>query len=117
MRRFTSSGTRSSKHRLPASIWKTGILLRAAINADKALFVSPRINTPVRLVLLEDLIRFGEDLAYLVAERIGLNAEMNIRRSYLQIADENIAEAFVIILARVHGYMLAVLVEDLHNET
>ena len=60
---------------------------------------------------------FGKDLAYLRAERIGLDAEMNIRRAHLKIADEDIAEAFVVILARVHRNVLAVLVEDLHNET
>ena len=43
-RRFFSSGTSQSKQRLPASMWKTGTLLRAAATAANPLFVSPRIR-------------------------------------------------------------------------
>ena len=45
MRRLSSSGTRSSKQRLPASMWNTGILRRLQAIADRQLLVSPRIST------------------------------------------------------------------------
>ncbi len=45
MRRLTSSGTLSSKQRLPASMWKTGIPIRLAMITDRALFVSPSTST------------------------------------------------------------------------
>jgi hypothetical protein len=71
----------------------------------------------VGFVFLENLVSFGKDLAYLHTERIGFYSEMNIRGADLEIANEDIAQTFVVILAGMHCYMLAVLVEDLHNET
>ena len=43
--RFFSSGTRQSKQRLPASMWKIGISFRAAATAERPLFVSPRMSS------------------------------------------------------------------------
>ena len=45
IRRLTSSGTRSSKQRLPASMWKTGIPSRLATTRTCALSVSPRTSS------------------------------------------------------------------------
>lgn len=39
--RLSSSGTRRSKQRLPASMWKMGILRRFAERTASAVFVSP----------------------------------------------------------------------------
>jgi hypothetical protein len=45
IRRLISSGTRKSKQRLPASMWKTGTLRRFAAIAARPLLVSPRISS------------------------------------------------------------------------
>ena len=41
---------------------------------------------------------------------------MNVRRPNIKVLDENIAQVFVVILARMHRDMFAVLVKDLHHE-
>ena len=53
MRRLISSGTRKSKQRLPASMWKIGILRRlAAIDRQAAVGVA-QDQQRIGLVLLE----------------------------------------------------------------
>jgi hypothetical protein len=41
---------------------------------------------------------------------------MDVRLTNAQISNENIAETFVIVLAGVDGYMIAVRIEDLHHQ-
>ena len=48
---FVSSGTRISKHLLPASKWNIGIFLFLAEITDKQLFVSPKTKNASGLKL------------------------------------------------------------------
>src|SRR5688500_5367693 len=42
---------------------------------------------------------------------------MNIRRPHTKVANKNIAQAFVVILPCVNGYVFAILIQYLCNET
>ena len=64
----------------------------------------------------DHFVAFCYDLPDLVGERGRLDPEMLVRRSYLKIADKDVAQTFVVILTRVHGYVLAMLVEHLHHQ-
>ena len=58
----------------------------------------------------------GLYLSELIGKIICPYSEMNVGRSYLEVPDENVTEAFVIILARVHRNMFAMLIENFHDQ-
>jgi hypothetical protein len=70
-----------------------------------------------RLISFHLIIYLAQDLTGLVAKAFRPDAQMYIRCSHLEIADKNIAQRFVVILAGVDGRVFGVLVENLENQT
>jgi hypothetical protein len=59
----------------------------------------------------EYLVDLAQYLADLFAKRFGLDAKMNVRCSYLEIADEYVAQALVVVLTSVYGDVFAMLIK------
>ena len=101
-RRFTSSGTRSSKQRLPASMWKTGTPRRFATYAESALSVSPRTSSLSGAYSVQQRVDRGEDLPDPVGEPVAGDAEEPVGRADAELVEEDVAQRRVEVLAGVH---------------
>ena len=64
-----------------------------------------------RVLSPEKLVHLQNYLAKLLGKGFGPYAEMNIRRTDLELPDKNIAEVLFIILPGMHSNMLGVLVQ------
>ena len=71
----------------------------------------------IGFLICKDFVALRHDLANLFAKGFRCYSKVNVRRANFEILDENIAQAFVIILTCVNRNMFAMLVEDLHHQT
>lgn len=71
----------------------------------------------IRFLNFKQCIDLRQDLTDLFAEAIRDDSEMMVGCADFEIADEDVAQALVVILARVYGYVFAMLVEQTHYQT
>lgn len=68
-------------------------------------------------MFIQNSIAFSYDLPDLICKRGRTDAEMYVGRADLKVSNEDIAQAFIKILSGMYGDMLAMLIEQPHNET
>ena len=87
--RFFSSGTRQSKQRLPASMWKIGTSCRAAATAERPLLVSPSTSSASGRNAEQLGLAACDDLADLLADVVCLDAEVGVRLGQPELLEED----------------------------
>ena len=76
----------------------------------------PKDQNLIRLMFNDGIIYAFEYLARLVRKIVRPNAQVNVGGSHLQVANEDIAEALIIVLPSVQRRMLTMLIKDLHDQ-
>ena len=72
---------------------------------------------PVRPVLRQQAVDLRKDLPGLIAEALCTYSKVNVWCSDFEFANEDVTQAFVIVLPGVNRHMLAILIEDIHYNT
>ena len=111
IRRLISSGTRWSKQRLPASMWKTGILRRLAGKHREAGVGVAQHQHRVGLLPRQHPVGLDDDPADGLAGRVAHRFERVVRAAKAEIAEEDGVEFVVVVLAGVDQHMVEVGVE------
>ena len=69
-----------------------------------------------RPMRFEQAVAFCNYLSELISKTFRLYSEMHVWRSYLEVFDENVTEAFIIILSGMHRDVFAVLIQNFHDQ-
>ena len=111
MRRLISSGTRWSKQRLPASMWKIGILRRLAGMTARQLLVSPSTSIASGCSAPSTPIDGDDNVADGLGRGAAGGRQEVVGLAHAEILEEDLVELVVVVLAGMHEHVVAMPVE------